>query len=204
MLRSSKQKHTRPRSEPSFLSNQPFVFKGAGFDFVFLRIYSAMPGLAQTPFPRTKFPPIPIPLIHLRPIRTPFESLLHKKYLDKLSRVAVTYSVNIAFQPAPSSHSGTCPLPAPRIPPHPRTLCALCVSASSWSSFFSRQLLAPSLEGSLATRLPRVLRLRGNSPTRRNSRNSIPFIALLHNLRTPPGGGVPSLDSSRCARANLS
>ena len=32
---------------------------------------------------------------------------------------------------------------------------------------------------------------RASSPcaTRRNSRNSIPFIALLHNLRTPPGGG---------------
>ena len=46
----------------------------------------ATTGLAQTPFPRTKFPSIPIPLINLRPIRMPFESLLHKKYLDKLSR----------------------------------------------------------------------------------------------------------------------
>ena len=84
----------------------------------------ATTGLAQTPFPRTKFPSIPIPLINLRPIRTPFESLLHKKYLDKLSRVAVTYTVNVAFHSAPSSHSGTRPPPAPRIPPRPRTLCA--------------------------------------------------------------------------------
>src|SRR5271156_1245219 len=36
VLRSSNQKHTRPRSEPSFLSNQPFAFKGAGFDFFFI------------------------------------------------------------------------------------------------------------------------------------------------------------------------
>ncbi len=54
----------------------------------------------------------------------PFESLLHKKYLDKLSRAAVTYTVNVAFHSAPSSHSGTRPPPAPRIPPRPRTLCA--------------------------------------------------------------------------------
>ncbi len=84
----------------------------------------ATTGPAQTPFPRTKFPSIPIPLINLRPIRMPFESLLHKKYLDKLSRVAVTYTVNVAFHSAPSSHSGTRPPPAPRIPPRPRTLCA--------------------------------------------------------------------------------
>ena len=82
----------------------------------------ATTGLAQTPFPRTKFPSIPIPLSHLHPIRTPFESLLHKKYLDKLSRVAVTYTVNIAFHPAPSSRSGNRPLPAPLIPPRPRIL----------------------------------------------------------------------------------
>src|SRR5690348_16812827 len=30
MLRSSKQKHTRLRTEPSFLSNQPSVFEGGG------------------------------------------------------------------------------------------------------------------------------------------------------------------------------
>ena len=35
--------------------------------------------------------------------------------------------MNIAFHPAPSSHSGTRPLPAPRIPPRPRTLCARCL-----------------------------------------------------------------------------
>jgi hypothetical protein len=39
------------------------------------------------------------------------------------------------------------------------------------------------------SRLPRALSARGNSPTHRIARNSIPFIALLHKLRTPPGGG---------------
>jgi hypothetical protein len=103
-----------------------------------------MPGLAQTPFSRTKFPSIPIPPSHLRPIRTPFESLLHKEYLDKLSQVAVTCTVNIGFQPAPSSHSGTRPLFALHIPPRPRTLRALCVSAfcSPNLSLFNFKLLA--------------------------------------------------------------
>src|SRR5271170_7110364 len=91
----------------------------------------AAAGLAQTPFPRTKFPSIPIPLSHLRPIRTPFESLLHIKYLDKLSRLAVTYTVNVGFHPTPNSRSGTRPPQTPRTPPRPRTLCALYVSAFS-------------------------------------------------------------------------
>jgi hypothetical protein len=30
-------------------------------------------------------------------------------------------------------------------------------------------------------------------PTRSNARNSITFMPLLHNLRTPPGGGTPTL-----------
>jgi hypothetical protein len=61
--------------------------------------------------------------------------------------------VNIASHPAPSSRSGTSPLPVPRIPPSPRTLCARRlprsgrgagvypgrVGAFSCSSFFSRR-----------------------------------------------------------------
>jgi hypothetical protein len=35
---------------------------------------AAQPSLTQTPFSRTKFPCIPIPLINLRPTRMPFES----------------------------------------------------------------------------------------------------------------------------------
>jgi hypothetical protein len=150
--------------------------------------------------------------------------------------------VNIGFHPAPSSRSGTSPLPAPRIPPRPRTLRELCVSAFSSPniSLFNFKLLAlftlknegSVVEGSTASpeRSRRVncfhpnshritsfahphpltpiesnsckkqgggvpltpnLGRRASSPcaTRRNSRNSIPFIALLHNLRTPPGGG---------------
>jgi len=61
--------------------------------------------------------------------------------------------VNIAFHPAPSSHSGTRPLPAPRIPPRPRTLCALCVSAFSSHDLcpLNFKLLALSVvEGSTA------------------------------------------------------
>jgi hypothetical protein len=84
-----------------------------------------LPGLTQRPFSPTKFPHIPIPLINLRPIRTPFESLLHKKYLDKLSRLAVTYTVNIAFHPRPAYPSSL------------RDLCALSVSAVSF--FHSRR-----------------------------------------------------------------
>ena len=44
--------------------------------------------------------------------------------LTSYHELAVTYTVNVAFHSAPSSHSGTRPLPAPRIPPRPRTLCA--------------------------------------------------------------------------------
>jgi hypothetical protein len=202
-----------------------------------------MPGLAQTPFSRTKFPSIPIPPSHLRPIRTPFESLLHKEYLDKLSQVAVTCTVNIGFQPAPSSHSGTRPLFALHIPPRPRTLRALCVSAfcSPNLSLFNFKLLAlftlknegSVVEGSTARpehsrrvncfpsnshritsfahphcltpiesysckkqggRGPpnpnRGRRASGLCATRRNPPNFNLFMGLLHNSRTPPGGGL--------------
>ncbi len=44
-----------------------------------LAIYVAQPDLTQTPFSTTKFLRIPSPLINLRPMHTPFESLLHKK-----------------------------------------------------------------------------------------------------------------------------
>jgi hypothetical protein len=169
--------------------------------------------------------------------------------------------VNIAFHPAPSSHPGTRPLPAPRIPPRPRTLCALCVSAFSSHDLcpLNFKLLALSVvEGSTAcpvypeerredSRRVNRLSLRltpavdfklsavscrpffpnshritsfahphtltpieshlckkqgGGVPltpnrgrlasclcaTRRNPRNSIPFMRLLHNSRTPRGG----------------
>jgi hypothetical protein len=242
-------------------------------------------------------------------MRTPFESLLHKKYLDKLSQVAVTYTVNFGFHPAPSSRSGTRPVCPPRIPPHPRTLCTgllprsgpgvgvyperLGAFSSPNPSLFNFELLAlftllallalsleGGLEGSSACpvhpacpacpeprREPRrearreerreqsrrvnllslpllpavdsklsavscrlffanshritsfahphpltpieshLCKKTGGgvtltksrerwSPclraTRRNSRNSIPFIALLYNSRTPPGGGIPA------------
>jgi hypothetical protein len=144
----------------------------------------ATAGLAQTPFPHTKFPRIPIPLINLRPIRPPFESLLYKKYLDKLSRLALTCTVNIAFQPAPSSRSGTRPLPAPRIPPRPRTLCELCVSVFSWSSFFSRSSLALSLERSPAASLS-AEPLEALSIPHRSSRTFLPLSSKKSQNLTP-------------------
>ena len=55
--------------------------------------------------------------------------------------------MNLAFQPANSSHFGTRPLSAPRTLPIPRSLGALCVSAFNHSSFFSRHSFTLSLEG---------------------------------------------------------
>ncbi len=185
--------------------------------------------------------------------------------------------MNIAFHPAPSSHSGTRPLPALRIPPRPRTLCARCLPrpvrgvgvypdrVGAFSSHdlcpLNFKLLAQSVaEGSTAcpvypeerredSRRVNRLSLRltpavdfklsavscrpffpnshritsfahphrltpieshlckkqgGGGPpypnrgrlvscrcaTRRNPRNTIPFMRLLHNSRTSRGGGL--------------
>jgi hypothetical protein len=81
--------------------------------------------------------------------------------------------VNIGCQPAPSSHFGIRPLPAPHIPPRPRTLCSLCVSALSWSSFFSR---SPLLATNFPSEPPGALSF---SFSRRSSR-----IANIHRIRT--------------------
>ena len=54
-------------------------FQRAGLDFAPLGTRKACPGPTQTPFSRTKFPCIPIPLSNLRLMFLPFESLLYKK-----------------------------------------------------------------------------------------------------------------------------
>src|SRR5579859_935891 len=58
---------------------RPRGFQRAGLDFVPLGTRGAYRGPTQTPFSRTKFPCIPIPLSNLRLRFLPFESLLYKK-----------------------------------------------------------------------------------------------------------------------------
>lgn len=79
-------------------------------------------------------------------MRAPFESLLDKKDLDKLSLVALKCGVNIDFQSACPSHFKTHALFTSRALLRPRTPCARRLSrpgrgASAFicSSFFSRQ-----------------------------------------------------------------
>src|SRR5579859_4538012 len=58
---------------------RPRGFQRAGLDFAPLGTREAYRGPTQTPFSRTKFPCIPIPLSNLRLRFLPFESLLYKK-----------------------------------------------------------------------------------------------------------------------------
>ena len=152
----------------------------------------------------------------------------------------------MAFHPAPSSHSGTRPLPAPRIPPRLRILCAwrlprpvrgvgvypdrvgafsshdlcplnfklLALSVVEGSTV-DRSSLSPFLNSHRITSFAHPHRLTpieshlckkqgGGGPpypnrgrlvscrcaTRRNPRNTIPFMRLLHNSRTSRGGGL--------------
>jgi len=160
--------------------------------------------------------------------------------------------VNIALHPAPSSHSGTRPLPALRIPPHPRTLCARCLprpvrgvgvypdrvgafsshdlcplnfkllaQSVAEGSTVDRSSLSPFLNSHRITSFAHPHRLTpieshlckkqgGGGPpypnrgrlvscrcaTRRNPRNTIPFMRLLHNSRTSRGGGPSPHPSS--------